>query len=401
MSEVPSANASGGAEDEASRAKKPRVEEPGNSQLGLQTTTDAGPRSFSSSGECKESKLCSILCTGMFVSEDVLLNAACFLTRREVVRCQLLSKWMRDFVDRNSSHLPRHYLDYVEMVSGISRETARGITDLDHQSGWLVRLEACHSHDAGASSNQRRTLTDLTQAGDVYYLLRNTKVKFLHIGVQVKEISRSGFVEELNNLQICVEQFSLGRPLVERYSPISDRQTSLVHSLASNAFLRWRTEVLFCGYIKSIASVPPFQGIKGVCTSFPDLPSDSALIERFIHAGYVTDLRILVEAWTHSRALATLEFYPRMISGFTTGFRLPGFDSVTASLQLTDSIERRVVVRRRQSDVRPVTAVRNQVAYPDGHRGLELRLFNSALVLDEQGNLCINDELRQAALNFL
>ncbi|KAH7711501.1 hypothetical protein AAVH_21193 [Aphelenchoides avenae] len=49
MSDVPSASASGSVEDGAPDAKKPRAEEPGNSQLGLETTTDVGPRSFNSS----------------------------------------------------------------------------------------------------------------------------------------------------------------------------------------------------------------------------------------------------------------------------------------------------------------------------------------------------------------
>lgn len=160
----------------------------------------------------------------------------------------------------------------------------------------------------------------------------------------------------------------------------------------------------------------------------PDIPSDSAPIERFFYAGHVTGLRIAIEAFTEVRASANLDFFSRVISGFITDFPLrymelewqfvdylsrtrfaiqgiltrAGFGSVgTAYIQLKDAErKRRVVVYRRESDVRPVTIVRNRVIYQNGHRGLRLRLFSSELVVDDQQNLCMNDELRQAVLSF-
>lgn len=53
----------------------------------------------------------------MLVSDDVLLDAARFVTRKEVDKCHMLSKRIRGFVESYSSHLPRHYLNYVSLVS--------------------------------------------------------------------------------------------------------------------------------------------------------------------------------------------------------------------------------------------------------------------------------------------
>lgn len=142
----------------------------------------------------------------------------------------------------------------------------------------------------------------------------------------------------------------------------------------------------------------------------------------------MTDLSITAEAFTEIRASANLDFFSRAISGFITGFpfrymqlewrfvdylggirlALQGiltaahFDFLgAANVQLTDSKKRRMAVWRRQSDVRPVTILASLISWADDHPCLRLSLFNSELLIDEQRSLCIDDELRQAVLNFL
>lgn len=95
-----------------------------------------------------------------------------------------------------------------------------------------------------------------------------------------------------------------------------------------------------------------------------------------------------------------------------SGFRLAiqrlltnaGFHFVGAAyIQLTDTLKkRRVVVFRRHGDSPKdtVTVLTNQVFYRNGHLGLKLGFFSSALMIDEHGNLCISDGLRQAVLIF-
>ncbi|KAH7717038.1 hypothetical protein AAVH_15552 [Aphelenchoides avenae] len=79
-----------------------------------------------------------------------------------------------------------------------------------------------------------------------------------------------------------------------------------------------------------------------------------------------------------------------------------GFGSAChANIQLAGFETRRVLVCRRQSDVRPVTIRKNLEVYGNGHQALRLMFFGSELVIDDQENLCIDDELRHAVLNFI
>lgn len=68
---------------------------------------------------------------------------------------------------------------------------------------------------------------DLAQAGDVLRLIRNSKLEYLHLSVKLEEISRSGFVEELNNVRIIGQKGRFYRKSEYRCKgPTENKQTS-------------------------------------------------------------------------------------------------------------------------------------------------------------------------------
>lgn len=75
---------------------------------------------------------------------------------------------------------------------------------------------------------------DLTQAGDVLRLISNSKLHDLLIFVKLEEISRSGFVEELNK----AGQNLFPRKSELRFSGASSLRIALAANLRREVFTR-------------------------------------------------------------------------------------------------------------------------------------------------------------------
>lgn len=238
---------------------------------------------------------------------------------------------------------------------------------------------------------------------------------------------------------------SLSHPKHERHSPIGEESKRQIHWIISQAFEHWQASFLSSSYVEAILSLPSLDGIKGRCITFvrkvilqlrnssiaeelngcfqPDLPSDSAALHQYIHSGKITELSMIFEAWTEPQTTTTVEFITSLVASFTAKFPLRllqlewyYFDHAhddhgrlqsTIDMHFTyfgnmclENSEIPCLVYRFQSDTWRATLLLAWVHYSSGNRSLLLMLFDRELLLDEDGYLQMDDELRSTVARF-
>lgn len=126
------------------------------------------------------------------------------------------------------------------------------------------------------------------------------------------------------------------------------------------------------------------------------------------------------DAFTEPRISATLEFVDSLVASFTTNSPLRFLELEWGLVDFPDAVYSRLrsMIRRHfiyfrngtlrfddsekvycvyrfQNDTRHATLLSSWLRYPSGNRSLLLRLFDRELLLDDDGYLQMNDELRK------